>query len=487
MGRSRPWLAAFAIVVAIAIHARAAGDILQDGAWEGPISWPVIAIHTVLLPSGEVLQFSYLPHVREPQPVAEQHVVLAPPGLGAEAWVIDPRTLVGHDVGLARSLFCGGHSLLPDGRALITGGTLRHDPDAGLRDTHVFDPQLRSWTRLADMRRGRFYPTNVTLEDGRTVVLSGVDEGGSINRRVELFDAASGWSVLPGADHSLDLYPRAHLLSSGLVVVVGPGRTTETLDVASAAWQAVAETRYPERREGTSFLIPRQRDQVMVLGGFTSPHLATYTTERIDLAQPDPSWQWGPPMNRQRCFLNAIILLDGNVLVLGGQRDVSDQRTAVLPTELYEPDRNAFRMVASLHRARLYHSSAALLPDGRVIVGGGDGERTVELYSPPYMFRSRPRITQAPATIHYGERFLVSYQPTAGDDPIVEVALLRPGDNHALGEHGPAPRVAAGRPAPLAWLRRGSRADAGAAGSLPARRSSPPGACRPVATIVMLQ
>jgi hypothetical protein len=63
---------------------------------------------------------------------------------------------------------------------------------------------------------------------------------------------------------------------------------------------------------------------------------------------------------------------------------------------------------------RLYHSTAILLPDARVLVaGGGRGSGGVDyenaqIYSPPYLFAgARPSITSAPATIGYGQNLAV--------------------------------------------------------------------------------
>jgi hemin uptake protein HemP len=43
----------------------------------------------------------------------------------------------------------------------------------------------------------------------------------------------------------------------------------------------------------------------------------------------------------------------------------------VLPTEIWNPDTDTWTVGASLAIARLYHSSALLLPDGRVLIAGG--------------------------------------------------------------------------------------------------------------------
>jgi hypothetical protein len=80
---------------------------------------------------------------------------------------------------------------------------------------------------------------------------------------------------------------------------------------------------------------------------------------------------------------------------------------------------------------RIYHSTAVLLPDGRVAVSGsgniaGATDMTsVEVFSPPYLFKGpRPTITSAPSQIQYGQTFTVQ-TPNAAD--IRAVNLLRPG------------------------------------------------------------
>ena len=110
------------------------------------------------------------------------------------------------------------------------------------------------------------------------------------------------------------------------------------------------------------------------------------------------------------------VLPDGTVLATGGSRnsDVSDQANAVLAAELWDPTTETWRTLSSGVAPRLYHSSAILLPDGRVALGGGGhppgfgiAEFRSEIFSPPYLFKgARPTITSAPSQASYGAELL---------------------------------------------------------------------------------
>ena len=52
---------------------------------------------------------------------------------------------------------------------LVAGGTVSFTPLTGTKLAYTFDPDTEQWTRIADMARGRWYPTCVTLEDGTVV------------------------------------------------------------------------------------------------------------------------------------------------------------------------------------------------------------------------------------------------------------------------------------------------------------------------------
>jgi hypothetical protein len=139
-------------------------------------------------------------------------------------------------------------------------------------------------------------------------------------------------------------------------------------------------------------------------------------------------------------------LPDGNVLVTNGGQTTSssDAAHAVHQAELWAPATQQFSRVASMVTPRLYHSTALLLPDARVLVAGGGGyedyyqastdQLSAEIYAPPYLFKgARPTISSAPSTIEYATTFTVT---TPDAVQIASAALVRLGAvTHAFDQN----------------------------------------------------
>jgi len=143
------------------------------------------------------------------------------------------------------ALFCSDLAILPNGEVLVPGGTDYYaEPQVpgtpygiaelqGLRNTRIFNPATQSWYQTGPMNFGRWYPSLVTLGNGKEFVASGVTKllkpvydqpetallSGTNVEQTETFDPTAGtWSTNPpSADHSLPLFPRLHLLPDGNV------------------------------------------------------------------------------------------------------------------------------------------------------------------------------------------------------------------------------------------------------------------------------
>jgi galactose oxidase len=386
------------------------------GQWTPPFAWPVVAVHLHLLPSGRVLSWGRL---GSPQ-------------------IYDPASGAFSEVSSSTMVFCSGHTFLPDGRLLVSGGHL--DDRRGLPDANIFDGGTPGWLPIPQMRYARWYPTNTTLPNGEILALAGTDQAGEEVEIPEVWTGSS-WRSLPGAARPLPYYPRTFVAPNGLVFYAGELQQTAYLDPSGpGTWIPVAGSKYGRRDYGSAVMYGPGK--VMILGGSDPPDgKPTSTAELIDLNDPSPSWRYTEPMTHARRHLNATMLPDGQVLVTGGTSSAgfSDRSGAVHAAEMWNPATERWTMLTGNQVSRVYHSTTLLLPDGRVLhAGSGDGpglprELSAELFLPPYLFKGpRPVIDDAPAAVGYGQSFFLA---TPDATQVLRVTLVRlPSVTHAFDQ-----------------------------------------------------
>ncbi len=379
------------------------------GSWSPQFPWPVVAIHLSLLPSGKVLSWG---HAGTPQ-------------------IWDPSTGEFTPVPCPALLFCAGHTFLPDGRLLVSGGHIASD--RGIPDITIFSPGAGEWKTSTLMRRGRWYPTATMLANGSVVIMAGRDEASSEVAEPEVW-SSSGVRVLSGASLVLPYYPRTFLAPDGRIYYAGEQQRTRFLNPAgTGSWVSSTSRKYGNRAYGAAVMY--EDGKILYVGGGRT----TNTAEIVDLNAATPTWQWTGSMAFARRNLNATVLPTGEVLVTGGSSALAfnDVAQAIRAAEIWNPATGVWRTVASNAVSRTYHSTTLLLPDGRVLhTGSGEGsgmpdERNAEIYSPPYLFLGpRPSITDAPSEIAYGSSFAVQ---TAEAAEIGKVSLIRLGSvTHAF-------------------------------------------------------
>ena len=299
---------------------------------------------------------------------------------------------------------------------------------AGIANAYRYNPFTNSWTRLPDMNNGRWYPTSTTLPNGDVLVVSGwINTQQGVNVEPQVWQTATGsWRNLTTAHLALPFYPFMFVAPNGKVFCAGPGQTNRYLDTSgTGAWSLVGNSNYGDRNWGSAVMY--DTGKVLLMGGSpcapypftpgatsctTSP---TATAEIIDLTASTPTWQYTASMAGPRKLHNATVLPDGKVLVTGGSRGTEDPNTVssdpAYASEMWDPATGSWATMASLSVFRGYHSTAVLLPDGRVLCAGGQvgtGTTSAEVYSPPYLFKgSRPTISSAPTSIGYGQLFFV--------------------------------------------------------------------------------
>jgi hypothetical protein len=399
--------------------AGAVDDPAVVGEWSPLIETGVVGVSASLLPTGKVVLWESRAG-----------------GIGSRAGLFDPATNTTElvTVPYARNIFCAGSSALADGRVLVTGGdppsfSGNLDRNLGVTGVSIFDPSTETWSEETPMADARWYPSNVELADGRTLAFSGNDEVGVRTLTVELYDPSThAWTTLPTTTSpDVGLYPRTLLLPNGKILIAGKLQKTRLFDPATNAFSVVGLFNFGARKENGAVLLPGLT-KALAVGGQSNDGVVTNTTEILDLASPTPQWTYGAPMARPRINTNLVMLADGTVLAVGGGSGTpygNPEKAA----ELYDPVTETWTTMAAQLANRTYHSTALLLPDGRVLSAGSTNslpeETTVDIYSPPYLFKGpRPAITGAPAQVGYGASFDIA-SPDAAD--ITRVALIKPG------------------------------------------------------------
>jgi hypothetical protein len=361
-------------------------------------------------------------------------------------------------------MFCAGHVQLQDGRVLVMSGNKGY-PTAdgsvgyqGYKDSYIFDPETETYTKTNDMNDGHWYPSATILGNGDVISFGGLREDSTGSVTAELFsEAEQQWQPLWKVNQTWSywgLYPSMILMQDGRLFYSGshvfgnniPGTGSAIYDYdANTTTQVPGLQNKDERDQSASVLLPPAQDQkVLTLGGgnIDSNPEANRLTDIIDLKQPSPSYVAGPPIpqgtvdlgngpvpqtgNQGKMYVSAVLLPDGKVLETGGA--LHNRANPVYETSIFDPASETFDPVAVDPEARGYHSSAFLLPDGRVMTtgdnpGNGSWNHDVSVYSPPYLFKGpRPQITSVIDTEwNYGDT-----QRITVDRPIAKAELIRP-------------------------------------------------------------
>jgi hypothetical protein len=360
-------------------------------------------------------------------------------------------------------LWCCGQTTLADGTILLAGGTLMYDtnPDNcngvwhGLNAAYEFNPTTETFTKVQNMLHGRWYPTLVTMADGRVWCYNGLDEYGVNNRNVERYDPVSKtWTLIPATaalaytvglgsettcpgEHptyansgpTTSYYPRAHFMPSGLIVMNGFRPEVRSWNPATGAWGSMGNTGVT-RYYGTSFLLPLQnttteKGKILVCCGSDNITSAAKTSAQIiDFNAGNPLIRTVASSAFARLYLTPVILPDGKCVVFGGTQ--LGNSNPVLAPESFDPVTETWQTLPASTIPRYYHTTALLLPDGRVWVAGGTRvsstfEPRTEFFSPSYMTQTRPTMS-VPTVGAYGGSINI---PTPNAADISSVSLVR--------------------------------------------------------------
>jgi hypothetical protein len=414
-------------------------DPSQVGQWGNLMTWAkgYDTVLSTMLPSGQVMTFGNLP----------QYTAL---------WDYRTNTFTTPATDPTHSAYCGGGTLLPDGRFFQAGGQENPgDPrplgaSAGTPHAAIYDPTTNSWTQVPDMNNRRWYPTVITLPDGRVLVDSGFEDSqDGENTLPQIYNpATNSWTNLTGAvandpAQKKILFPNEFVAPNGLVFLGGPDAQSEWLDVnannGTGQWTLGPSFNYGDRYRGSS--VEYAPGKILFAGGGHKIGgdgvLPTKTCEIIDLNQPNPQWQYTGSMSAARANFNLTVLPHGEVLATGGTagQGPNDIAAPDYVAEIWNPATGQWSVVPSADSPRWYHSGANLLPDGSVLASGGIGYRSGQVYYPSYLFNGpRPTISAAPGSIGYGQNFFIQTPDAASISSVAMIGLSTPTHSFNFGQ-----------------------------------------------------
>ncbi|MFE7550343.1 radical copper oxidase GlxA [Streptomyces gardneri] len=323
----------------------------------------------------------------------------------------------------------------------------------GIKGAYEFDPRAEKYIPVAPMKDARWYPTLVTLQDGKVLAVSGLnDVGDVVPGDNEIYDPATKkW--IKGPFRYFPTYPSLFLTKGGKLLYTGSnagygpaekGREPGLWDLEKNSFTKLGGLTDPDQLETSASLMlpPVQNQKVMVLGGGGVGESAKSTarTSIVDLSEDSPDFTDGPALPQGTRYLSSVLLPDDTVFTSGGSEQYRGRSGSdILKAQFYDPRTNAFAEAAEPTVGRNYHSEALLLPDGRVATFGSDPlfddkdntklgtfEQRIEVFTPPYLHRAgtdRPALGEGPRELDQNGRATFR---TADAGRIVKARLMRP-------------------------------------------------------------
>lgn len=365
-------------------------------------------------------------------------------------------------------VFCSASIILPDkgGRQINIGGWSSQStfgvrlylPDGtpGVQGKNDWQENVNE----VSLQRGRWYPSAMIMANGSVLVIGGESgNNGPPVPSLEIMPRVSGGDTVLTMDwlqrtDPNNLYPFCFVLPSGgiLVIYYNEARilnevtfaTTATLpNVPGAVNDTTAGRNYP--MEGTAVMLPQHAPYsdpttVLVCGGSTlGPAIGIDNCVSITPDVRGAQWTI-ERMPSKRVMSCMVTLPDGTYLILNGaQQGVAGFAMATEPNLqalLYDPGQavgSRFSILNTTIVARLYHSEAILLQDGRVLVSGSDPEDPrfpqeyrVEVYVPPYLSKGlpQPSYTITNTDWAYGGKYPITVTLHAGSTGTMKVSLV---------------------------------------------------------------
>tara|TARA_B100001750_G_scaffold180555_1_gene148998 strand:- start:1136 stop:2533 length:1398 start_codon:yes stop_codon:yes gene_type:complete len=275
-------------------------------------------------------------------------------------------------------------TLLDDGRVLVIGDFASPQNWSG---AELYDPRKDSWSSTAYLADKRRWHAVSVLPSGDVIATGGLQRDGSILHTAELFDPHTNMWQSIAAMHFPRAYHTATVLADGRLLIVGGVSknlhalsTAEIYDPVTKVWTIIDSLDKPRILHAASLM---HDGRVLVSGGADAATRFTSPYQGAEIYSPaTDTWTKGAEMASNRSGHSSTLLQDGRILIVGG----NDEKSNLASAELYDPDSDYWAEAGIIASARTDHG-ASLMSDGRVIIGGGvtelgDVSKLAEIYDP---------------------------------------------------------------------------------------------------------
>jgi hypothetical protein len=317
--------------------------------------------------------------------------------MGGRTAVFDPSTgTVSVAPGSGTMRIAHTATLLDDGRVLLAGGVTNDAQGQSVAtvSADLYDPAARTIAATGSLGAPRALHAAARLADGRVLISGGCEvcdmekpESFKMSATAELYDPTAG-TFSPGPAETPRFFHTATTLQDGRVLLVagmdmaGPITAAETFDPATDTFTTAPGTS-ASRTLHTATLLDDGR--VLVVGGVERAQAGSdgtgtplTTAELFDpvtgMFSPTGSTAVGHAAH------TATLLRDGRVLIAGG---MDAQNQAVGTAELYDPKTGTFSPTGQMAIPLALHT-ASLLPDGHVLLWGLDAAAASDPTADPF-------------------------------------------------------------------------------------------------------
>ncbi|OZG70791.1 galactose oxidase [Hahella sp. CCB-MM4] len=401
------------------------------GEWSDTFELGLVAIASAILPNGQLLFWS------GSTPISFHGDDITYTG------TFNPK---GEDDGLSHyvvkdtyEMFCPATVMDRDGSLLIMGG----GGDQSKRDYVVsYDAEANEWVRESNLVIPRWYNSAVILGDGSVFTVGGDGDGdpkhsnmeqigeiwNPITREFKLLTGTMDigaqnsqyFQNIGNSDYGIaraQYYRKLAIMHDGSILEYAPYKNFVRHTVEGEGSSTLTNT---GRQDGPKYIqgatnVQYSADKVLLMGGNAAFGVEDYSDEKGEIdtfpslySVYEIDLKTGVSVRKEnmhhgRYYANSVVMPDGNVFTVGGSRDshLFDTSEAVYTPEIYDPVKDEWMDVVQQQEPRNYHSTAVLLPDGRIWVAGGGAcgdcdfnYTTAEIYSPPYLFKGeRPEVS----------------------------------------------------------------------------------------------